>query len=112
MKSGHALPVLAGHPADELAPPLAGGMPLLGQAWALWRRPIDLLTHAYRQHGELFRFAVGAQQVTVLIGPKQHQAFFAAPAAVLAPPAWSAAAQPLFGAGAPPDSPAPDKAPC
>ena len=99
MKSSHSFNFFRRKPTDRMAPELRGGLPFLGQAPEFWRRPIDLLTRGYQQHGEVFRFLLAGKDVPVMLGPKAHKAYFHAPQDVLSARECYQFTVPVFGQG-------------
>jgi sterol 14-demethylase len=99
MKSSHSFNLFQKKPVEKMAPEMRGGVPFLGHALPFWRRPIDLLTHGYERHGECFRFLLAGKDVTVMLGPKAHKAFFHAPQDVLSARECYQFTVPVFGQG-------------
>lgn len=98
---------LLDRPYDELPPPprLGGGMPLLGHAFDLQKRPIALLLRGWREHGELFEIHVLGRRFAVLMGPQAHEAFFRAPEDQLSQREVYQFTVPMFGTGVAYDAP-------
>lgn len=99
MKSSHSFNLFAKKPVERMAPELEGGLPFLGHALEFWRRPVELLTRGYQQKGEVFRFLLAGKDVTVMLGPKAHKAFFHAPEDVLSARECYQFTVPVFGQG-------------
>jgi sterol 14alpha-demethylase len=56
---------------------LPGGLPVLGHALELNRRPVDLLMRGRRRYGDLFRIALpGSPETIVMTGPSAQEKFF------------------------------------
>jgi len=89
----------------SLPPALRGGLPFLGHAVDFYRRPVDFLGRARRQHGECFRFPLAGKQVNAFIGPRAHEAVFRAPDDQLGARDVYQFMVPIFGKGIVYDSP-------
>ena len=85
--------------SERLAPELAGGLPLVGHVHEFSRRPVDMLRRGRERHGDAFRIRLVNKDVTVLSGPKAHQAFFHAPEDVLSAKECYKFTVPVFGRG-------------
>jgi sterol 14-demethylase len=99
MKSSHSFNLFQKKPTERMAPELRGGLPFLGHALEFWRRPIEMLRRGYDRHGELYRFLLAGKDVTVMLGPKAHKAFFHAPQDVLSARECYQFTVPVFGQG-------------
>ncbi len=83
----------------ELAPRLAGGLPLIGHSVEFIRGTIELLYRANRELGEVAGFSVFGRQMVAMFGPKAHEAVFRAPDAQLSPTEAYKIMTPVFGKG-------------
>src|SRR5438477_11889508 len=99
MKSSHSFNLFQKKPVDKMAPEFKGGLPFLGHALQFWRQPIDMLTRGWERHGETYRFLLAGKDVTVMLGPKAHKAFFHAPQDVLSARECYQFTVPVFGQG-------------
>lgn len=64
-------------PLPERKPPrLRGGFPWLGHAMRFHKNPVAFMQRGYAELGDVFTFKMAGSQVTALIGPEGHQAFF------------------------------------
>ncbi len=80
-------------------PKLRGGLPILGQALAFQRDPLSFLEHAWREHGEVFQFQLGARDFVLFAGPEAHDAYFRAPDDQLSAREVYQFTIPIFGRG-------------
>ncbi|MBK8240390.1 MAG: cytochrome P450 [Deltaproteobacteria bacterium] len=61
----------------RLPPMLSGGLPLLGHALDLRRRPVELFQRGRDRFGDMFSLKLPGSPVSVVMsGPKAHQKFF------------------------------------
>jgi sterol 14-demethylase len=61
----------------KLPPMMPGGVPVLGHALELNRRPVDLLMRGRRTLGDVFSIALpGTPRTVVMTGPKAQEKFF------------------------------------
>jgi sterol 14-demethylase len=81
----------------EAAPPLSGGLPILGHTVEFIRSTIDLLFRAQRENGELASFTVFNRKMVAMFGPEAHEAVFRAPDAQLSPSEAYKIMTPVFG---------------
>jgi sterol 14-demethylase len=91
--------------AHRPPPRLTGGLPLLGHAIDLHKRPIELLLRGWREHGELFEIDLVSDRCAVLMGPRAHEAFFRAPEDQLSQRDVYQFTVPIFGTGVAYDAP-------
>ncbi len=85
--------------SKTLAPELAGGLPGLGHALALYRDPVGFLRRGREHFGDLFCFRLGPKRVTFLTGPRGNAAFFKAPEDQLSAHQAYRFTVPIFGKG-------------
>jgi len=61
----------------NVPPMLDGGIPVLGHALELNRRPVDMLARGRRRFGDLFSLSLpGTPHTIVMTGPSAQEKFF------------------------------------
>ena len=89
----------------RLPPHLNGGLPGIGYTVKFRRAPIDLLQQGYQRFGDIFSLKALGSWITVLIGPKAHDAFFGAADDQLSQKEAYGFTVPVFGKGIAYDAP-------
>jgi sterol 14-demethylase len=80
-------------------PPLVPGVPLVGNAPAFRRDPIELLRRGLDTFGPIFSIRLGPRRAAVIIGPEHQQFFFGETDRALTMPEVYRAFVPIFGEG-------------
>lgn len=86
-------------PRARTPPQVSGGLPGVGHVVEFGRKPIELLTRGFREHGEIFNLSLAGRTATVLIGPEANGVFFGAPDSQLSPREVYRLTVPIFGRG-------------
>ncbi len=95
----------ATHPGGAPPPRLSGGLPFLGHLLELRSRPIELLTRARTECGEIAELRLARQPLVMLYGEEAQEAFFRAPDEQLDQAAAYPFMKPIFGEGVVFDAP-------
>jgi len=93
------------HPGGGVPPRVSGGLPFLGHLLELRRRPIELLTRAHAECGELAELHLARLPLVMLYGEEAQEAFFRAPEEQLDQAAAYPFMKPIFGEGVVFDAP-------
>jgi sterol 14alpha-demethylase len=78
-------------------PPMARGLPLVGNLLEFRRDHVGIFERAYREHGPVFAIRLGPQRGVVLIGPEYHRFFFSEVDRRLSVPELYRFVVPMFG---------------
>jgi sterol 14-demethylase len=57
-------------------PPVVPGLPLLGNAIAFYKNPIEVFRRGFETYGSIFSIRLGPKPAAVVIGPENHRFFF------------------------------------
>ena len=93
------------HPGGAAPPRLSGGLPFLGHLLELRSRPIELLTRARAECGEIAELRLARLPLVMLYGEEAQEAFFRAPDEQLDQAAAYPFMKPIFGEGVVFDAP-------
>ena len=95
----------AAHRGGAAPPRLSGGLPWLGHLLELRSRPLELLSRARAECGELAELRLARLPLVMLYGEEAQEAFFRAPDEQLDQAAAYPFMKPIFGAGVVFDAP-------
>jgi sterol 14-demethylase len=93
------------HPGGAPPPRVSRGLPFLGHLLELRRQPIELLSRAHAECGELAELRLARLPLVMLYGEEAQEAFFRAPEEQLDQAAAYPFMKPIFGEGVVFDAP-------